>query len=254
MAGYPQARSRYQAGLPKKGVLFVYARLRERSDKIRLGEIKVSKIDSTAAEASGQIVNEIKDSADYAKGQEITIPESQLLDWKIRYADGTEEGNAFAKYLASLGHKADISALLVDQRDIDIRALEKSPQLLNALDQTVRAFFDDPQLKIERITHDSQIEDWPTLCEHYHGLSAKEIVADLQSKAEAGKTVRKVTVEDKTSGREPIINVTFYVVLKHGERIFEVRQFLHFELKNEATLRSVGWGLRRIRIIKPKGN
>ena len=80
---YPDARRRYIAGLPTKHVFFVTVRLTDDAGKFELVFLRVLKIDEKKAEVSGRIANDIGVVRGYHRGQEITLPESRVIDWTI---------------------------------------------------------------------------------------------------------------------------------------------------------------------------
>jgi len=96
---YPDARKRYIAGLPTKNVFFVTVRLTDDSGRFEIVFVRVLKIDEEKAEVTGRIANDIGVVRGYHRGQEITLPESRVVDWTISKPDGTEEGNAVGKFL-----------------------------------------------------------------------------------------------------------------------------------------------------------
>jgi uncharacterized protein YegJ (DUF2314 family) len=94
---YPEAKKRFLAGLPPKEKFYVTVKLRDESGRFEQSFIAVEEIkDGTI---TGTIANEITHITKYKFGDEYTFPESELLDWTITKADGTEEGNFVGKFL-----------------------------------------------------------------------------------------------------------------------------------------------------------
>jgi hypothetical protein len=95
-ATYPQAKARFQAGLPQGYQFSVWLYLYD-PDGTREGSfIDVKKI------AGGRITGTLSQAdmlKTYKAGQTITIKESDIQNWLILRPDGTEEGNYVGKFL-----------------------------------------------------------------------------------------------------------------------------------------------------------
>lgn len=96
---YPEARKRYLAGLPEKQIFFVTVKLTDNEGHFELVFLRVAKIDVDKNEVTGRIANQIGSVRGYRYKQELTLPESRILDWTISKPDGSEEGNAVGKFL-----------------------------------------------------------------------------------------------------------------------------------------------------------
>ena len=91
LATWPDARRRFQAGLPAKQALFVTTRLRSPGGRMEQSFVAVDRIDGT--QVTGRLWSEITAVAGYRRGQTLTLPESEIVDWTISREDGSEEGN-----------------------------------------------------------------------------------------------------------------------------------------------------------------
>ncbi len=94
---YPEARSRYLAGLPPKHTFYITTRLHDKEGRfeqvfIAVREIKDGKI-------KGVIASDVQFITGYREGESYSFAESELLDWTIVKPDGSEEGNFVGKFL-----------------------------------------------------------------------------------------------------------------------------------------------------------
>lgn len=96
-ATWPPVRARFLAGLPDGAALFATVQLRDGAGRIEQVFVQVESIE--AGRISGIIWNDIHTVSGYAKGQRHEFPESELIDWTISNADGTEEGNVVGTFL-----------------------------------------------------------------------------------------------------------------------------------------------------------
>lgn len=96
-ATWPPVRARFLAGLPEGAALFATVQLRDGAGRMEQVFVQVESIE--AGRISGIIWNDIHTVSDYAKGQRHEFPESELIDWTISNADGTEEGNVVGTFL-----------------------------------------------------------------------------------------------------------------------------------------------------------
>jgi uncharacterized protein YegJ (DUF2314 family) len=96
-ATYPEAKARFQAGLPSGSTFFATVQLHDAEGKMEQVFVQVDQIE--AGWISGFIQNDIKRMKGFAKGQRYTFPESEIIDWTISNRDGTEEGNVVGKFL-----------------------------------------------------------------------------------------------------------------------------------------------------------
>jgi len=255
---YHDAELRFEAGLPHGDQFYVIARITRVRGVCALTVVRVSNIDKKEMVIRGQIErieNELKTRVGFKKGDQISLPSSTVIDWKITHSDGRVEGDVVGKYLASLGPNVSGSDLLVDQRDFDMRSLEASQTIENAFGQVYLQFFDDKDLKVEAVASDPPtIKEWPSLTRKFHGTAPEALVAELTNRAEAIKATKKVVVELTGLEGKPIVLVQAYVVLKKGNTLFEFRQFLHFQYRKADELEKVFWGARigRWMDLKPK--
>jgi len=85
--------------MPANHIFFVTVRLTDDPGKFEIVFIRVLKIDNVKSEILGRIANDISLVHGYQRRQEITFPESRVIDWTISLPDGTEEGNVVGKFL-----------------------------------------------------------------------------------------------------------------------------------------------------------
>jgi len=247
---YPGARQRYLAGLPGKDSFFVIARLTRGPSICALAVVRVAGIDGKKGVISGRIVNAVTGHSGYRQGADIAFPESEVIDWKIGHSDGSEEGNAVGRYIASLGPGVDPSELLVDQRDVDLTGLERSQTVETAIEQTFLRFFGDGDLRVDAAASTpAALKEWPALTRRYRHTPPADLLAEFGAKATALGPARKVTVESMDFQGRKIVLVAAYVVLGKGDSIFEIKQYLHFYYRDAKVLDRVIWGLREGRWI-----
>jgi hypothetical protein len=93
---YPQAKARFQSGLPAGYSFFVTIDLYENNipENAFMAVRKISDGKVTAVLATKLI--RVKS---YQYGKLYVFPESEVLDWTITYPDGKEEGNFVGKFL-----------------------------------------------------------------------------------------------------------------------------------------------------------
>ena len=95
---YPAAKKRYLAGLPPKYLFSLTTKLWDRSHtKFEVVFVVADKISD--GKVTGHLASHTKQPVGYDFGDQITFPESQVMDWTIVHPDGTEEGNVVGKFL-----------------------------------------------------------------------------------------------------------------------------------------------------------
>jgi uncharacterized protein YegJ (DUF2314 family) len=94
---YPEARTRYLAGLPAKHAFYVTTRLHDKQGHYEQVFIAVREIRGETIK--GVIASELEFITDYRRGESYSFPEAELIDWTIVKPDGTEEGNFVGKFL-----------------------------------------------------------------------------------------------------------------------------------------------------------
>jgi uncharacterized protein YegJ (DUF2314 family) len=97
LATYPEAKKRYLAGLPKGHRFFVVVRLKDAKGRSEQVFVSVNKI--ADGKIDGAINNEIQLVDGHKRGQVITTPEDEIVDWVIVRPDGSEEGNWTGKFM-----------------------------------------------------------------------------------------------------------------------------------------------------------
>jgi Uncharacterized protein conserved in bacteria (DUF2314) len=95
---YPAAKKRFLAGLPPKYLFSLTMKLWDRSHtKFEVVFVVADKISD--GKVTGHLASHTKQPVGYDFGDQITFPESQVMDWTIVHPDGTEEGNVVGKFL-----------------------------------------------------------------------------------------------------------------------------------------------------------
>ncbi len=94
---YPDAKKRFLAGLPANEHFYITVRLRDEIGRFEQSFIAVDEIKDGIVK--GVIANEITLVKKYKRGDEYSFSETELIDWTITKADGTEEGNFVGKFL-----------------------------------------------------------------------------------------------------------------------------------------------------------
>lgn len=95
-ATYPQAKSKFLAGLPEGQSFFVTTRLR-RNGLVEQVFVAVRSIDGDTI--SGRIWSNVQLVPGYKHGDAYRLPEAEVMDWLITHPDGSEEGNVVGKFL-----------------------------------------------------------------------------------------------------------------------------------------------------------
>jgi uncharacterized protein YegJ (DUF2314 family) len=103
-ATYPPVRDRFLAGLPDGAALFITTQLHDQAGKMEQVFVQVLSIE--ASQITGIIWDDIRTVSGFHKGQRYTFPETELIDWTISNADGTEEGNVVGTFLDTWQGKA----------------------------------------------------------------------------------------------------------------------------------------------------
>jgi hypothetical protein len=246
VASYPDARKRFQDGLPRKTYLFVSVRLGGGGGPPGMATIRVSSIDDRKGLIYGRALEDVKGRFGIRQDDDVTVHEADVIDWKITHPDGSAEGDAVGKYIAALGPDANPSGLLLDQRDKDLNAIEGSKTVDAALNQTFLDLFGDKNLRVqlEPSVAAPAVREWRSLATKYFGTSPTALVAELGARAEAIKATRKVAVEKGDIDGRDLVTVTAFVVLRKGDVVFEVTQDLQFFYSARKELERVDWGLR----------
>jgi len=96
---YPEARRRFLGGLPEKHHFFVTTKIKDPDGKFEQVFVYVAQIDPKRKVVTGRISNSLEVVRTFRRGQTISFPEAEVLDWTISRPDGTEEGNYVGKFL-----------------------------------------------------------------------------------------------------------------------------------------------------------
>jgi hypothetical protein len=102
-ATYPGAKKRYLSGLPLGQTFYILTTL---SESHRFEQVFVRVTSIKEGVVTGLLSSDIEELRGYRKGQLISVPESDILDWLISYPDGSEEGNVVGKFMDSY-HQAN---------------------------------------------------------------------------------------------------------------------------------------------------
>ena len=94
---YPDARARFNSGLPRGEHLYVTTRLIDSNGVFEQAFIQVKTI--ADGQIAGTIATRLTIVTEFKAGQSYTLPEKDLLDWLISKPDGSEEGNVVGKFL-----------------------------------------------------------------------------------------------------------------------------------------------------------
>ena len=96
-ASYPEAKRRFEAGLPPKHGFFVTVSL---ADARGMREVVFIGVDSIVGDSIyGRVWNQIHQVQGYRLYQPYAMDEADILDWLISKPDGTEEGNLLGKFM-----------------------------------------------------------------------------------------------------------------------------------------------------------
>ncbi|TKR30545.1 DUF2314 domain-containing protein [Luteimonas gilva] len=94
---YPAAKAKFTAGLPVGQSFFVTTRLYDSSGAFE--QVFIAVRDIADGRVSGRIWNDIERVQGFRHGDDYAFPESDVMDWLITHADGSEEGNFVGKFL-----------------------------------------------------------------------------------------------------------------------------------------------------------
>jgi hypothetical protein len=97
---YPEARARFLVGLPPEQSFFVVVRLQDQAGNHEQVFLLVTRI--AAGVVTGTVANQSLVLSGIHTGQSLDVEESQVVDWCITHADGSEEGNLVGKFLDRL--------------------------------------------------------------------------------------------------------------------------------------------------------
>lgn len=95
---YPVAKKRFLSGLPPKYLFSLTTKLWDRSHT-RFEVVFVVADQIKNGTVTGHLATHTKQPVGYNFGDQISFPESQVMDWTIVHADGTEEGNVVGKFM-----------------------------------------------------------------------------------------------------------------------------------------------------------
>lgn len=93
----PKARKKYMKGLKDGQAFFLTTRIYDGLGNYEQIFVRVTSWENQRV--SGTIANQLNAVKGFSFGQEITFPESDILDWLITHPDGKEEGNFVGNFL-----------------------------------------------------------------------------------------------------------------------------------------------------------
>lgn len=96
----PQAKKRYQLGLPADEAFFLTTRIFDADGKFEQVFVRVTNWEKD--KVTGTIANDLGTVKQYQINQSITFPEKAVFDWTIAKPDGSEEGNYVGKLIDTL--------------------------------------------------------------------------------------------------------------------------------------------------------
>lgn len=96
-ATYPDARRRFLAGLPQGESFFVSVPLRDGEG--RTEQVYVYVLTYQGHTILGRIASPLERVQGFAVGDPYQGPESDVMDWVISHADGSEEGRYIGRFL-----------------------------------------------------------------------------------------------------------------------------------------------------------
>lgn len=109
---YPEARRRWEQGLPRGQAFLVTTWFRHSEHEVEQVFVRVNSLVVVAAEGRddlspvtmilGQIIS-APVGPGFKQGDQYRFSEEDVIDWTIQHADGTEEGNAIGKFLDEYG-------------------------------------------------------------------------------------------------------------------------------------------------------
>ena len=94
---YPEAKGKFEKGLPPKHSFFVSARLYDGQGNFEQVFVVVREI--KGGKIRGRIASDVERIAGYRKGDEFECDEKGIFDWLITKPDGSEEGNVVGKVI-----------------------------------------------------------------------------------------------------------------------------------------------------------
>ena len=97
-ATYPAAKKRFLAGLTSGQTFSVMKRLSEGNGAV-VEDVFVYVDSIKDGKIYGRIASELQAIKSQHQWDKISFPESEIMDWTIVHADGSEEGNAVGKFL-----------------------------------------------------------------------------------------------------------------------------------------------------------
>lgn len=98
MKSLPPVKSRFMAGLPATEALYLTIRIAGKDGKIEQVFVRVNKWDKYVI--TGTLANHLRHAGGYEPGDTLKFGEGDILDWTMRKADGSCEGNFIGKFVS----------------------------------------------------------------------------------------------------------------------------------------------------------
>ena len=99
-ASYPEARERFQNGLPEGHLFEVAVRLRDSEAHIEQVFVRVVQVDGPLIQ--GWVNSDVSVVKGFSRGSAVWLADDEILDWVIIAPDGSETGNIIGKNLDRL--------------------------------------------------------------------------------------------------------------------------------------------------------
>lgn len=97
----PKVRQRFLKGLPTGEAMFIMTNVRNPEGKRENAFVQVLKWEK--GQVAGAVASDMVYVTNIKRGDAITVPEANIVDWMISRADGSEEGNVVGKYMDAHG-------------------------------------------------------------------------------------------------------------------------------------------------------
>ncbi len=97
---YPDAKARFLKGLSSSEKFLITTRVFDKQGNFQQIFVEVTSFSKN--EVNGRVASSNGQTPGLAVGDPFTCPESDVLDWSIVKADGSQEGNVVGKFLAAV--------------------------------------------------------------------------------------------------------------------------------------------------------
>jgi hypothetical protein len=94
---WPSVRERFRRGLPLGHELYITARLTDGLGRTEQAFVRVERVaDGTI---HGRVQSDIRAVSGWRRGDRLSLPEGELIDWTVVRPNGSEEGNVVGRFL-----------------------------------------------------------------------------------------------------------------------------------------------------------